>query len=242
VVQLLAGLVEKSLIMVETYEHQRRYRLLEMVRQAAAEPVQASEEYPVLCRRHCAWFGHFAQHAAAELSGPHQTVWLQRLAVDHDNFRAALQWAVGHDPQAGIQLALSLSRFWLVRGYLTEGRHWFERLIACTPAVPSLLRVQLLRLAGEFAARQADLVRAKLLLDQAYTLVKETNSYTEELEIVILLGGIALHQSNLAAARASYQKALELAQAQHDLPRQAEVLARLTQLELRHGHYRCPRR
>ena len=54
------------------------------------------------------------------------TAWLDRLTTEHDNLRAALRWsqdAPDGGPE-GLRLAGALSRFWVLRGYLSEGRAW----------------------------------------------------------------------------------------------------------------------
>lgn len=49
--------------------------------------------------------------------------------------RAALTWARGLcTADLGLRLALSLTRFWTLRGYLSEGRSWLEDLLEAAPA------------------------------------------------------------------------------------------------------------
>ena len=84
-----------------------------------------------LCDRHAAAMLELARQAAPQLSGGDQRVWLDRLERDHDNMRAALDWAIAKpDPALGARLATALWRFWQQRGYLNEARARFERLDA----------------------------------------------------------------------------------------------------------------
>ena len=57
--------------------------------------------------------------------------WLDRLEQDHDNLRAALDWAVEHDAaETALRLVAALWRFWQMRGYLEEGRERLEQVLA----------------------------------------------------------------------------------------------------------------
>src|SRR5438445_590148 len=75
--------------------------------------------------------------AAAAPRGPEQLAWLDRLEIDHDNLRRALDWAIESKSADGLCLASALHRFWLVRGYSAEALGWFNRLLASTPPQPT---------------------------------------------------------------------------------------------------------
>ncbi len=63
VLDLLTGLVDKSLVVSETGEDSERYRLLETIRQYGAERLSESGGEAVLHERHAAWFLAFAEQA-----------------------------------------------------------------------------------------------------------------------------------------------------------------------------------
>jgi predicted ATPase len=79
VVDLLAGLVAKSLVVADTSGAQARYRLLETIRHYAADKLTASGQTETLRQRHAVWCLRLAEQAEPELSGPHQVVWITRL-------------------------------------------------------------------------------------------------------------------------------------------------------------------
>src|SRR6266566_5738223 len=139
VMGLLSRLVEKSLVVPEAGPGgQTRYRMLETIRQYAAERLLEAAEGDGLRRCHTDHFLALAERAAAFERRPGQADWLARLEADHDDLRAALQWARAHDRGRWVRLALALPWFWLVRGHLSEARDWLQGVLA----VPSLTRAE----------------------------------------------------------------------------------------------------
>lgn len=136
VLELLTHLVEKSLVVVEEQAGAARYYLLETIRQYAREKLFEAGEAQIIRTHHLAFFLKVAQEAEAHLRAAQQLVWLARLDLEHDNLRAALNWANSSgDREAGLLLAGTLARFWYLRGYWKEGREWLRSLLA-EPAPP----------------------------------------------------------------------------------------------------------
>lgn len=134
VLDLLAGLVERSLVTMREWRDRARYSLLETVREHALARLKRSREgaqLDALHRRHALHFLALAEEAAGRLHGVEQLVWLERLEVEHENLRAALNWAVTvGEPELALRLCVGLRDFWRLRGHLTEGRQWMEAALA----------------------------------------------------------------------------------------------------------------
>src|SRR6185369_4131695 len=136
VMDCLGRLVDKSLVQVERVGVRSRYRLLETIRQLARERLVAAGEAEQVEAGHCQ---HFLELAVAHDPERVHGVVVERpqeLDVDHDNLRVALDWAVRHDPDRALLLAVSLWRYWLDRGHFVEGAGWLERVleVAVTPS------------------------------------------------------------------------------------------------------------
>jgi non-specific serine/threonine protein kinase len=131
VLDVLSSLVDKSLVVAETTSRaQARYRLLETIREYALEQLDAAGEAGRLRHRHLDLFLARAEEAAPKLFDAYQQLWLNWLEGEHDNLRAALAWAIESGRiEAGLRIAVALTRFWEIRGYVQEGLAWFERLL-----------------------------------------------------------------------------------------------------------------
>jgi predicted ATPase/DNA-binding SARP family transcriptional activator len=92
---LLTGLVDKSLVVHDEQGREGRYRLLETVRQYARDRLQQADEEEAVRNRHRDWFVLLAERAAPHLQfGAGERAWMDRLERDHDNLRAALEWCL----------------------------------------------------------------------------------------------------------------------------------------------------
>ena len=140
---LLGRLIDKSLVHVEEGPGDRRYRLLETVRQYAAEQLREAGERDAFVRRHRDWYVELAESDPTPAGDLPARDRLRRLDLERDNLRAALASALVDDPQVGLRLAVALWRFWLMRGYLAEGYRWLDATLAAAPE-PTAARGQAL--------------------------------------------------------------------------------------------------
>ena len=120
-----------------------RFVMLSVVREYASERRRPAEKRTRLGRAHARVVSALVEQAERELSGPDQTAWLARLDADHENLRAALAWAFEHGAsELGLRLAGGLWRFWMTRGYLTEGQQWLDRVLSTGGAAPPVVGSQ----------------------------------------------------------------------------------------------------
>jgi hypothetical protein len=155
VLDLLTGLVDKSLVLVEGQGADARYRLLETIRQYAGEKLLAAGEAEAVRDRHRDWYLGLAEQAKPELIGPKQADWLDRLEQERDNLRAVLEWALERGlGELALRLAGAVWRLWYVRDNPGEGREWLLRVLAAPGAVaPTRARAEVLDGAFEMVMR-----------------------------------------------------------------------------------------
>jgi predicted ATPase/DNA-binding SARP family transcriptional activator len=131
VLDLLASLVDKSLLVTGETGGEVRYGMLETIRAYAGERLVASGEADRFHRVHAGYFRDLAELADAELRGSGQLPWLDRLEPERDNFRTALRWAIGAgDATLAVGIAGALSWFWWLRGSRSEGYGWLTVALA----------------------------------------------------------------------------------------------------------------
>ena len=140
ILDLLSHLVNKSLVVVEHKGEESRYRLHETIRQYAREKSFEIDDAWDLRGRHLDYFIQIAEQGFEELRGPNDLLWLEKLEIEHDNFRAALGWAISSpdiDPQKALQLSGALYDFWIYHGH-GEGYRWLAEALKTTPDTPTV--------------------------------------------------------------------------------------------------------
>jgi predicted ATPase/DNA-binding SARP family transcriptional activator len=132
-VAILGRLIDKSLVQVEEGFEDHRYRLLETVRQYAAEQLEEAGERAAFQRRHRDWYVELVESDPTPAGDLPASERLRHLDLERDNLRAALTSALADEPQIGLRLSVALWRFWLMRGYLAEGYRWLAASLAAAP-------------------------------------------------------------------------------------------------------------
>jgi predicted ATPase/class 3 adenylate cyclase len=135
VFDLLDSLISKSLVLVDyTGDEAARYRMLETIRQYAADKLEEAGETALMRDQHLKIYINLMEEAAPALEGIEQADWMNRLENELDNLRAALVWArEGLCGDLGPELALSLTQFWYTRGYFIEGRDQLKAMLTAAP-------------------------------------------------------------------------------------------------------------
>jgi predicted ATPase/DNA-binding CsgD family transcriptional regulator len=188
VMTVLPRLVDKSLV-ATVGGGTRRYRLLETIRSYATQRLAASDAQPAARQRHAAHYLALAEDAAQRLRTVEQGSWLDRLAMEQPNLRAALAYSTGAgDIEAALRWIAALERFWDMTGQLHEAREWIQRTLtigeppATRTAVAGLAAASMIlstlrsataldpaRRAAQLAAGLDDLSRARAALAIGYT-------------------------------------------------------------------------
>src|SRR5262249_19313589 len=152
-------LLDKSLLYErEDSDGEPRFMMLETIREYALERLEISREAATVRRRHADYYLALAEIAEPNLQRAEQVAWLDRLAAEIDNLRAALTWSRTAADAADLELRLAgaLWLFWGLRGYLSEGRAWLARALGQNSEASTVLRALGLTRAGELAWWQGD--------------------------------------------------------------------------------------
>jgi predicted ATPase len=238
ILDLLGVLVDKSLVETEQHAGVTRCRLLETIRTYGAEKLVQHGEHDLCTARHQDWYLSLAEEAEAGLTGPEQRRWLDRLEADHDNLRAVLAHADhGAGAENRLRLAVALSHFWLVRGFLTEGRRHLDETLAGVGTAPTALRAEGLAAAGHLAMFDSDIETAARRSEEALALSMELGHRRAEAWALRTLGRVASGRERFDEARDRQHRALILSRALGDAWGSAFVLTNLGNLELLAGRW-----
>ncbi len=207
----ITALSSKSLLYRETgVEDEPRWRMLESIREYARERLESSGEAPEIHRLQAEYYAMLAETFRAHLDGPEELPWLDCLDQDHDNLRAALDWAIA---QSLTEIALRLSTaawpFWWRRGYVSEGRRWLNAVLSLPgDGVADLLRAKAFHAAGALARVQSDFDSAKQFHQQALILRRRVGDHKGIAASLNSLGIPLMFEGHYAEAEVLFQESL----------------------------------
>lgn len=224
----VASLVDKSILIREEPGGVVRFRLLETLRDYGREKVQRTGQYVELCGRHRDWYQRMALEAEAEWIGPRQLEWIARLAREQPNLREAMEFCLSEardtEAEGGLRIAAALIPFWLARGMFTEGRRWLDRVLVCQSGRPTTARVKALVAASVLADVQGDLAAGTVLVEEGKALAEQLDDPMTHARVAEAEGVLALFSGDLPRACSSLGGALEVFGAHEDILSQVGVL------------------
>ena len=162
VVDGLSELVDHGLVQAVPGLDGARFRLLETVRMFARDRLAGEADRAEIERRHAVAYLALAETAARHMPARSQQPWLDRLAADHDNLRAAGRWAIDTgEVEVALRMIAALWRFWQLRGHMHEGLAVTAEVLAMPGAdAPSPARMGALEAAGGLKWWSADIAAA----------------------------------------------------------------------------------
>jgi predicted ATPase/serine/threonine protein kinase len=208
----LASLVDKSMLrQKEQLKTEKRFKMLETIREFGHEQLLASGGAEALQRRHALFFLDLVERAEPLLTGPEQVVWLERLESEHNNLRAALRWAADcAEKEVGLRMATAMYRFWEVRGHQSEGRDWLVQLLKDNHGASNPVRARAFLRAGGLERDHGNYEQALLLFQNGLALYQELGDKWGVAATLNGLGDRAHQQGNYEEALARYRAALVL--------------------------------
>jgi predicted ATPase/DNA-binding SARP family transcriptional activator len=238
VVELLAGLVDHSLVMArpEPSDGETRFTMLETIREFALERLLASGEAEATERALEALLIHLAEEAESGFVGPEQTVWLDRIQAEHDNIRAALGGSLDRgETEVALTLAPAITPFWRARGFAAEGAGWLERALALAPDTPIERRATALDALGGLLIDLGDYHRADRAYQESVDLWWQLGDRRAVMQGLYALATVRSHSGDVDDAQALLEEALAIARELDDERGVAASLHNLGMLAREHG-------
>jgi len=221
-----------------SWDGEPRFAMLETIREYGLEQLATSGDQISTERRHSQHFLNMGTKAWEMIDGPEQTVWLARLAAEHDNVRAVLNRAIERDdPDTALRLGVSLWGFWAQRGYLREGRLALERALKLGKAVDPAVRVRAIYCLGILALDLSDLAEARAYLTESLAIWRELGNQDGVAAAVSGLGVVARHSGEYQQATEHLEEALAIWSALDDTSGIALAQSSLGLVAVAEGEY-----
>jgi predicted ATPase/class 3 adenylate cyclase len=233
---LVLTLVDKSLVLVNG-QNTSRYWMLQTLREFGREKLEEAGELAELERRH----GEHFLALGTSADWPTETWWLDPrvhdVALDLDNFRAALRWSKGQPPETELGLVVGAAPLWMAAGGFAEGQLALTEALQRAPQ-PSELRVKALERLAWLAVQHGDLNAAGRAAEEELHLAEELGGqFTASAQA--LLGFTALQQGNHDTASRLLDESLHIYQANGQLTGVAQVRHHQAALAMKTGNPAC---
>jgi predicted ATPase/class 3 adenylate cyclase len=221
VMDLLDSLVNKSIVLVERIPgKETRYRLLKTVRHYAHEKYVERGRTELTRQRHCEYYSSLVKQAHRERYGEGakygEEKWLDRIELEHDNIRGALDWIIGvQDAESGSQIVEALDWFWTKHAHYYEARDWTQELLNICSQGSRAYAIILMTIGNQnFVIGKYEEGRA--YLEESIILFQELGETREIEKAVQSLGWIAAAQGKYVESRQLLGKSLKMAQELED--------------------------
>ena len=233
----LTSLVDASLIRREDGDGDpERFGMLETIRDFAAGALAASGDEAAIRGAHAAYFLALAERTGAEAKGAGQAAGFARLAAEHDNLRAAMDWSLAQgDVERALRIATAVHEFWLMRGHIAEGRERLDRALARGEGLPGAVRAAGYSAAASLASAQDELARSEALHRQALALWQACEDMGGCARSLKGIGAMRRRQGDFDGAVPLLDEALRLSRAAGDRETTAAALNELAMVTNRRG-------
>jgi predicted ATPase len=209
----MASLVDKSLVQqAEQTIGESRFVMLQTIHEYAFEKLEASGEKALTKRAHAAYCLILAEEEATEQNAAEVANWLEHMTLEHDNFRAALEWLTETGDAAwGLRLGAALFRYWEMREYFVEGRDQLGKVLKLAgAAAPTKARARALFAAGVLAGEQGDYASADAMVAESLDITRQLG---DKQGVAVSLNALAVlgrDRGAVEVARFQFEDALQL--------------------------------
>lgn len=216
----VTALLDKSLLLYDAGDAGARYRLLETVREYAAEHLAETGETDAIRERHARFFVGLAERAAPAIAGGvGDENWIARLDEEAANFRDAHDWCEQESSrlELSLRLAVALHWYWFARGRFNEGRLRIGIALTFAEGIDPMLRGRALTVLGRLALWQGDAAHVHGPMQEAVAVLRPHGDTPSLADALHGLGIAAALQGGSAEARRLIDEAAALAGAEGPL-------------------------
>jgi tetratricopeptide (TPR) repeat protein len=217
----------------------KKYSLLELLREYAIEQLQLNGEYETLRQRHLDYYTVLAEKMEPRLSGQEQSRWIIHLISEQNNLRTALSWCLQTGKvEEGLRLAAALGTFWHWSSSHSEGWDWVSRLINHQASEQEVtLRAHSLKASISLLRQAGNNTEADRIADQALGLFRIINDKRSMAQILAEKGCNAWQRAEFMEARILCSESVLLARETGNKNDLAFALAWLGAVERDQGNF-----
>ena len=211
-IDLLTSLMDHSLIsQAEGPESEPRFFMLETIREYGLERLAAADEEPGIRVRHAAWCLSLARSVADTFEYSEHSGWRDRLAAEHANMRAALQWLSNSgDIATYLDLAVALRPLWYFMGHTREGVQWLQQGLEGADDAPAEIVVRAMVTTAEMLGEQCRHEAANDMAERAAHLARQSGEMVSLAEAIYIIGKNAQLSGSDEDGRPRIREALTL--------------------------------
>ena len=212
--EVLAELVDSSLVVFGTDVGRRRYGMHETIRQFAQEQLRGSEQEADARECHARYYALLVSRGAENRGGQTLPERLRTVQEDHDNVRVAFEWLLAHDHEQALALVAQLGmelKFWELGGFFQEGRRWLKRALEQTEGTVSLQRGHALLAAAELSSAMSDLEYGQVCAAESWHLFHLLGDRRGEVDARLASAELAYFQGSYADLAALLNETMAIA-------------------------------
>ncbi len=228
VADVVASLVDKSILRREVHGSSPRYRMLETIREYGRQHLHESDEESSVTDAYRGWYADLAAGVFENSWGPGQVKWWDRAHLELANFREAFRsWLADSDEaDAGIEAAANLMYYWMTRGSMSEGRRWLDAFLKVARR-PTKGRAKALGVDGWLTQLQGDIPKGLELFVESERLAADLGDEATLCLASTALGGGLMFEGDLDRAEGMFARCLDLQQSLPDRRWAANALGSL---------------
>ena len=213
--EVLAELVDHSLVVFGADAERRRYGMHETIRQFAQEYLRGSDQEPDVLERHARYYAQLISRAAENRAGRTLPERLHTVQDDHDNVRRAFEWLLVHDHEQALVMVAQLGtelNLWELGGFFQEGRRWLQRALERTQELVSLQRGRALLAAADLSSAITDFAYGLQCARQAQELFQQLGDQRGEIDARLKYYELAELAGEQASLQVQVEETLQMAE------------------------------
>jgi predicted ATPase/predicted negative regulator of RcsB-dependent stress response len=206
-------LIEKSLVQADAAVNgERRYRMLESIREFALSKLDAAGELTTISRLHASYFLTVALAANDGIVTIERETFIRQLVMEYDNMRSALEWTINTPGEAetAARLAMSLIRFWFLQCLYREALRWLERVLALDDEIDPAVLCKLNNGVGSMYWVMGHFDSAQVYYERHLALSRELDDLMGVGSALMNLGLVAMHRGEYPLARSRMEESITL--------------------------------